>query len=199
LQELIAELCVDAMSSTARSKVEETAHQWLGRPDLDPDDPRSIDAVAEALLRASEIATFAPSFTGATAIDRLATQRKSADGEARAALEALKQASFRILRISSPERQGLRRVEDLATREEFLPTRSRRQRWVCPSTRGFARFRAGFRCRGPADAARRWSPRSRNGFDRPGRGLANPERCAALSIAMSCAMALRKSRTERLS
>lgn len=76
LQHLIAELCVEAMSFTARSKAEETVHQWLGRADLDPDDATSVNAVAEAFLLALELATFAPSFSGATAIDRLARQRR---------------------------------------------------------------------------------------------------------------------------
>ena len=182
LQELIAELCVEAMSFAARSKAEETAHQWLGRADLDPDDPRSVDAVAEALLRALEIATFAPSFTGATAIDRLARRRKSADGEARTALEALKQASFRILRISSPERQGLHRVEDLATREAFsiladeipaaavgLSIAAR----LCPLPSGI------FVIVGPLTPLDDGALEVAMGFARPGRGLANPERCAA--------------------
>ncbi|WP_026608146.1 hypothetical protein [Methylocapsa acidiphila] len=197
LEELIAELCVEAMSFAARSKVEETAYQWLGGPDLDPDDPRSVDAVAEALLRALEIATFAPSFTGTTAIDRLARRRKSADGEARAALEALKQASFRILRISSPERQGLHRVEDLVTCEAFsiladeIPAAavglSNAER-LCPLPSG------NFVIAGPLTPLDDGALEVATGFARSGRGFANPERAAQrLSIGMSCAMALCKS------
>lgn len=182
LQDLIAELCVEAMSFTARSKVEETAHQWLGRANLDPDDPRSVDAVAEAFLRALELATFAPSFSGGTAIDRLARQRKSADGEERAALEALKKASFRMLRISSPQRQGLCPVEDLATGEALsiladdIPATvvgvSFAAR-LCPVPSGI------FLAVGPLTPLDDAALEVAMGFLRPGKGLANPERCAA--------------------
>jgi hypothetical protein len=68
--------------------VEETAHQWIGRCDLDPDDPGSVDVVAQSLVFALELATFTPSLSGGAAIDRLARQRKSTDGEEKAALDA---------------------------------------------------------------------------------------------------------------
>jgi hypothetical protein len=75
LQKLIAELGVEAMTFTAKPKVEDTANQWLARANLDPDDPHSADTVAQALMRAFELATFAPSLSGSTAIDRLVRQR----------------------------------------------------------------------------------------------------------------------------
>jgi hypothetical protein len=88
LQDLIPELSVEAMRFTSQSKVEETAHQWIGRCDLDPDDPGSVDVVAQSLVFALELATFTPSLSGGAAIDRLARQRKSTDGEEKAALDA---------------------------------------------------------------------------------------------------------------
>ncbi|MGH6852910.1 MAG: hypothetical protein ACREDJ_06905, partial [Methylocella sp.] len=115
LAELIAGFGVEAMEFTAKPKVEDTARQWLARANLDPDDPRSADAVAQALSLALELATFAPSLSGATAVDRLVRQRKAANAEERAALEALQQASFRLLRIRAPARDGVLPVEDLAT------------------------------------------------------------------------------------
>lgn len=182
LQGLIAEFCVEAMSFTARAKVEETAHQWLARADLDPDDPNGVNAVAEAYLRALELATFAPSFSGGTAIDRLARQRKSADAEERAALAALKQARFRILRIHSHERQSVLLVEDLATHEALsiffgdipatavgLSVAGR----LCPLPSGI------FVAVGPLTPLDDGVLEVAMGFVRPGRGLANPERCAA--------------------
>jgi hypothetical protein len=115
LQELIAGFGVEAMTFTAKPKVEDTAHQWLARANLDPDDPHSADTVAQALMLALELATFAPSLSGTTAVDRLIRQRKPSNGEERAALEALRQASFRLLRIRSLARDGILLVEDLAT------------------------------------------------------------------------------------
>ncbi len=76
LQELIAAFGVEAMAFTAKPKVEDTAHQWLARANLDPDDPHSADTVAQALMLALEHAMFAPSLSGSTAVDRLVRQRK---------------------------------------------------------------------------------------------------------------------------
>ena len=115
MQELIAGFGVEAMGFTAKPKVEDTAHQWLARANLDPDDPHSADTIAQALMLALELATFAPSLSGSTAVDRLVQQRKPSNGEERAALEALRQASFRLLRIRSLARDGVLPVEDLAT------------------------------------------------------------------------------------
>jgi hypothetical protein len=115
LLELIAAFGVEAMTFTTKPKVEDTAHQWLARANLDPDDPHSADTVAQALMLALEHAMFAPSLSGSTAVDRLVRQRKPSNGEERAALEALQQASFRLLRILSFDRDGVLLVEDLAT------------------------------------------------------------------------------------
>jgi len=60
LQELIAGFGVEAMGFTAKPKVEDTARQWLARANLDPDDPRGADTVAQSLMLAFELATFAP-------------------------------------------------------------------------------------------------------------------------------------------
>ena len=97
LQELIVAFGVEAMTFVAQPKVEETVLQWLGRANLDPDDPNSDDVLAEALMFALELATFTPSLSGATAVDRLIRQHKSVGRDELAALEALKQASFRLL------------------------------------------------------------------------------------------------------
>jgi hypothetical protein len=115
LQELVARFGVEAMTFTAKPKVADTARQWLARANLDPDDPLSGDTVANALMLALELATFAPSLSGSTAVDRLVRQRKPANGEEQAALEALRQASFRLLRIRSLARDGVLPAEDLAT------------------------------------------------------------------------------------
>jgi hypothetical protein len=114
LQDLIPELGVEAMRFTSQSKVEETTHQWIGRCDLHPDDSGSVDVVAQSLVFALELATFTPSLCGGAAIGRLARQRKSTDGEEKAALDAAS-SQLRLLRIRSPARDGLVQLEDLAT------------------------------------------------------------------------------------
>jgi hypothetical protein len=182
LQELIAELGVEAMRFTSPSKAEETARQWLGRADLDPDDPGSVDAVAQALMLALELATFTPSFSGSTAIDRLARQRKSTDGDEKAALDALKRAGFRLLRIRSPACEGLVRLEDLATGATLsildrdipatlvgLALAAR----LCPLPGGI------FVTVGPLTPLDDTALEVAMAFVRSGKGLTNPQRCAA--------------------
>jgi len=66
LLELIAAFGVEAMTFTAKPKVEDTAHQWLARAPLDSDDPHSAGTVAHALMLALELAMFAPSLSGST-------------------------------------------------------------------------------------------------------------------------------------
>jgi hypothetical protein len=115
LRGLITGLCLEAMDCVPRPRVEETVRQWLARTNFDPDDPDAANAIGQALMLALELATFAPSLSGSTAVDRLVRQRKSMSGEERAALEALKEADFRLLRIRAYEPDGLTCAEDLAT------------------------------------------------------------------------------------
>ena len=77
LQELIVEFRGEAMNFVAQPKVDETVRQWLGRANLDPDDPNSGDVIAEALMFALELATFTPSLSGSTAVDRLVRQHNT--------------------------------------------------------------------------------------------------------------------------
>ncbi|MGH6801107.1 MAG: DUF2786 domain-containing protein, partial [Methylocella sp.] len=182
LQELIAGFGVEAMGFTAKPKVEDTVHQWLARANLDPDDPRSADIVAQALMLALELATFAPSLSGTTAIDRLVRQRKASNREERAALEALRQASFRLVRILSVAHDGVLPVEDLATGKTLsildraIPvaaTGLALAARLCPLPGGIFATVGSLT---PLDDAALEVAR---GFVRPGKGVANPPRCAA--------------------
>jgi hypothetical protein len=182
LQELIAEFGIEAIAFTAKPKAEDTAHQWLARANLGPDDPHSADTVAQALMLALELAMFAPSLSGSTAIDRLVRQRKPSNGEERAALEALQQASFRLLRIRSFDRDGVLLVEDLATGKTLsildrdIPvaaTGIALAARLCPLPGGI------FGTVGPLTPLDDAALDVAMGFVRPGKGLANPQRCAA--------------------
>jgi hypothetical protein len=182
LPELIVSFALEAMNFVVPSKVEETVRQWLGRADLDPDDPNGDAVLAEALMFALELTAFTPGLSGATAVDRLLRQHRNASRDELAALAALKQASFRLLRIKSTGRDGLALVEDLATgkalsmRDRDLPplaagvavaTR------LCPLPGGV------FISVGPLTPLDDAALEVALGFVRPGRGLANPQRCAA--------------------
>ena len=182
LQELIAAFGVEAMAFTAKPKVEDTAHQWLARANLGPNDPHSADTVAQALMLALELATFAPSLSGSTAVGRLVRQRKPSNGEERAALEALQQASFRLLRIRSFDRDGVLLVEDVATGKTLsildrdIPiaaTGIALAARLCPLPGGI------FGTVGPLTPLDDAALDVAMGFVRPSKGLANPQRCAA--------------------
>jgi hypothetical protein len=177
LQELIVEFRVEAMNFVAQPKVEETVRQWLGRANLYPDDPNSGDVIAEALMFALELATFTPSLSGSTAVDRLVRQHKSAGRDELAALEALKQASFRLLRIKSLDRDGLVLIEDLATGKALsmldrdIPMIAAGLALVarlCPLPSGI------FISLGPLTLLDDAALEVALGFVRPGKGLNNP-------------------------
>ena len=182
LQELIAGFGVEAMGFTAKPRVEDTAHQWLARANLNPNDPGSTDTVAQALMLALELATFAPSLSGTTAVDRLVRQRKPSNEEERAALEALRQASFRLVRICSSAHDGVLPVEDLATGKTLsildravpaTATGLALAARLCPLPDGL------FATVGPLTPLDDGALEVAMGFVRPGKGLANPPRCAA--------------------
>src|SRR5271166_1648625 len=182
LQELIVAFGLEAMNLVAQPKVEETVRQWLGRASLDPDDPNSDEVLAEALVLALELAAFTPSLSGSTAVDRLVRQHKAAGRDELAALEALKQASFRLLRIKSLNRQGLAFVEDLATGQALsmldrdipaIATGLALAARLCPLPSGV------FISLGPLTPLDDAALNVALGFVRPGKGLNNPQRCAA--------------------
>ena len=182
LQELIVAFGLEAMNFVAQPKVEETVRHWLGRASLDPDDPKSDDVLAEALMLALELATFTPSLSGSTAVDRWVRQHKAAGRDELAALEALKQARFRLLRIKSLDRQGLALVEDLATGQALsmldrgipaIATGLAVAVRLCPLPGGV------FISLGPLTPLDDAALDVALGFVRPGKGLTNPQRCAA--------------------
>jgi hypothetical protein len=183
LKDLIAEFYVDAMAFTSQSKVEETAHQWLARAYFDSADPSSAGILALALMFAIDIALFTPSLSGSTAIDRLARQRKAADETEKAALTALKQSSFQILRIrSAADPHGLVPFENGATGKRQsafiggIPESAIGLDFVarlCPLPSGeFIKV-------GPLTPLDWEAHEVAMSFVRPGKGLVNPERCAA--------------------
>lgn len=181
LHGLIAELSVAALQYTSQPRIEATARRWLAGANLEGDDPRSIDTVALALALASELALFAPSASGLTAVDRLVRQHK-VDGEEALALAALQGATFRILRIEARDSEGLFRLSDLATGkvvrlydDQIPPTAIGLSlvALLCPLGDG------AFVAAGPLTPLDDAALAVALGFVRPGgRGVGNPHRCA---------------------
>jgi len=118
LREHIATLLLEAASFVAPARVEETARGWLAHAE-----PGFVDAgqqmlrVADALGMATDLALFTPSSSGASAFDRLARRRGGMGADEAAALDALRQAQFRLLRVEAPSSDGMARLRDLVTGE----------------------------------------------------------------------------------
>ena len=119
LRGLMSELSLTAVNFLPRAKVEETARHWLGGGHVGEDDARAGAAVTDALTLALDVGLFTPSASGATAIDRFARQHPPADPDERAALDALRRATFRVLRVEAAHALGGWWLADLATTERF--------------------------------------------------------------------------------
>ncbi len=112
---LMTDLCLAAMPFVSQTRVDETARQWLASERIAEDEAWAAEAVADALPLALDVALFAPSAAGTTAIDRFARQHRPDGPVEREALAVLRRAAFRILRVKEPDPQGGLRLLDLAT------------------------------------------------------------------------------------
>ena len=120
LRETVAELLLQTGEFISPARVEETARGWLSRAELVDGDPgREMLRVADALGMATDLALFAPSVSGATAFDRLARRLGRVGPEQAAALDALRRAQFRLLRVDVPSSDGVARLRDLVTDESL--------------------------------------------------------------------------------
>ncbi len=91
-----------AIGFVPRERGEALMRKWLPRRDRDVEglgDGRAISMAADAIFLVTDLLLSQPSFSGTTAFDRLAKSRAGARPEAAAALAALRQARFRLLRI----------------------------------------------------------------------------------------------------
>src|SRR3954451_23236120 len=88
LRAIMADLRLEALTFVARAGVEEPARHWLADARL-AEEGEDVVAFALGEALALDVALFAPSASGTTAIDRLARQHRPADADERAALAAL--------------------------------------------------------------------------------------------------------------
>ena len=175
------DLLLAAADFIPTAKVEDTVRNWLMRaePGYAGTDAEA-QQFADALLMATDLALFTPSASGQTAFDRMARQRGGLGGDEAAALAAMRQAAFRIMRVVEGGQDEVR-LRDLATGEALrvsgagigadmagLALAAR----LAPVGDGRHLFVS---CVTPLDEA---GLAAAAGFVRPGRGLANPQRCA---------------------
>ena len=114
---LMAEFSLEALRFIPQARISETVRQWLAHPARCRDDRNEARALADAVAFASDLALFMPSASGLTAIDRLARHRAPANRPEQAAIEALRQARFRVMRIEEREDRRAVRFRDLASGE----------------------------------------------------------------------------------
>ncbi len=112
---------LQAASFVAPARVEEAARGWLAHAEPGfADAGQQMLRVADALGMATDLTLFTVSSSGATAFDRLARRRCGMGADEAAALDALRRAQFRLLRVEAPSNDGMARLRDLVT-DEVLP------------------------------------------------------------------------------
>jgi hypothetical protein len=97
------ELILEAMRFIPQARVTETVRRWLPHQNGSPDDRDETRILADALGLATDLVLFTPSTGGMTAIDRLARHRKPKNRDETAAIDALRQTRFRVMRVEERE------------------------------------------------------------------------------------------------
>ena len=113
----MGELTLEALRFIPPSRVAETVRHWVAHVNRSRDHRDEASILADALGLASDLALFMPSASGATAIDRLARHRRPAGRDEAAAIDALRQARFRVMRVEARESGCTVRLHDLASGE----------------------------------------------------------------------------------
>lgn len=111
----IGELSAEAVRFVPPDRVGELMNRFLDCPSSAQQGRDPVPGVAQAMALATDIALFTPSASGATAIDRLARQRKPTSADDVVAIEALSQTQFRVARVEARESALMVRLKDLVT------------------------------------------------------------------------------------
>lgn len=110
----------EAFDNLSKIKIRETVMQWLSRSRLDRNDLASQNTMIEAFSLATQLLLFMPSMTGRRPIDRFIRDRRTkCSPQVQAALYALEQSRFYLLRLKSRTGPLTVSVEDLATTSEI--------------------------------------------------------------------------------
>src|SRR6185437_12488473 len=113
------ELILEALRFIPQARVEETVRRWLPYRNGSPDVRDETRILADALGFATDLVLFTKSTGGMTAIDRLARHQKPKNRDEAAAMEALRQTRFRVMRVEEREDRCVVRLLDLASGESL--------------------------------------------------------------------------------
>jgi hypothetical protein len=115
MREAVARVSLAAIDFLPKAKIEATVLQWIAGIPRPEDEDEMVGLFGNAALMAAALALFVPSLSGQTAIDRFARHKKATDPDEVAAIEALRQSRFRLLRIEAASSPGVFQTVDLAT------------------------------------------------------------------------------------
>jgi hypothetical protein len=183
LAERLEDYCIEALATIPPAKIEETARQWIAKAKLEAGEATNAFQLLEAFALAGHLLLFTASLTGATPIERFVRQnRADASPEGRLALDALTKASFRLLRLTSRISRETFFVEDIASGETLTLFDAEIPDGALGATLA-ARIAplpdGGFATVGPLTPLDAAALAEALSFVREGRGLINPQRCAA--------------------
>jgi hypothetical protein len=183
LQERTATILLDALSFLAPNRIADSVRDWLARMDLSGI-PLSVQAalMTKATAMPTSLALFTPSSSGTVAVDRLVRVRGRLDSADAAAVTALRQTQFRLVRVLDAAGDRTARLHDVAT-GQVIELRGAAigaghaglhlAAWLAPLPGGAFSFT------GPATPLDDSGLAVAMGFVRTGRtGLVNPVRCA---------------------
>jgi len=183
LQDAMSETVIEAMTLGSSAGGAETVRKWLAHAHL-PDDADRLEVLfAAASALALELSIYTPSLSGVRPVDRLARQSGKMTGDRALAPELLRKAKFTLFRIEAPEGDATHRAQDLATGASFLLFGERFPldafhldlgARICAIGEGLHVLVGPIIPLGPAGFA------DVKDFIRPGKGLINDQRCAAL-------------------
>lgn len=184
MADILAHIWMESVASLPTGKVEATVVQWLGDAGIEAvrEETDALAKMTEATAFAVDVQLYLPSLMGSTAVERFARKYRPADHAVAAALEAFRKGRFRLLDLDRRTNPELIEARDPFTGEtlSILNTEA--------SQNAFGRRAAARVCLLPGGWATVLGPLIPldasaldvvSNFIRPGRGLVNPERCAA--------------------
>jgi hypothetical protein len=181
LAEQIEESFKAAQAELSPVKIEETVSQWFSRNHVERDEAAAAVVLLEAFALACQLLLFTPSLTGVRPIDRSIRQR-AAEPEGSTARTALAKARFHLLRMKSRTAPDTIIAEDLADGvrlslfDSEIPEGAMNEAiaaYLAPLPDG------GFFMIGSLTPLDTGAVAEGLSFVRPGKGLSNPQRCAA--------------------